>query len=173
MGKRMKMLGMLGALAMLTLLLVGAPARADNPQDVAVSASVAEALRLTVTGAPVDFGGSLLPDGGPGLDGVYTDSIGASVSANRPWRLEVDKDRDLTSGSDVIPSSRLTFTSTSSDGRVTATRGTATEFGTDVMVAEGNRGGNIGLTVNYRVDIEWEDPVGNYTATHTYTVVAQ
>lgn len=170
---KMKILGMLGALAMLTLLLLGAPAQADNPQNVDVSASVAEALRLTVTGAPVDFGGSLLPDGGPDLDGVYTDSIGASVSANRPWRLEVDKDQDLTSGSDVIPSSRLTFTSTSSDGRVTATRGTATEFGTDVMVAEGNRGGSIGLTVNYRVDINWEDPAGDYTATHTYTVVAQ
>lgn len=173
MRKRMKVLGAMGALAMLALLLLGAPAKAANPENVDVSATVAEALRLTVTGAPVDFGGSLLPDGGPGLDGVYTDSIGASVSANKPWTLVVDKDQDLTSGSGVIPSSRLTFTSTSGDSRVTATRGSATEFGTDVMVAEGNRGGNIALTVNYRVDIEWEDAPDTYTATHTYTVVGR
>jgi hypothetical protein len=42
------------------------------------------------------------------------------------------------------------------------------------MVAEGNRGGNIGpINVNYTIDIEWEDPPSTYTATHTYTVVAQ
>ncbi len=172
MRKRMRVLGTLGALAMLTLLLVGAPAKADNPENVGVSASVAGALRLTVAGAPVDFGGgSLLPDGGSGQNGVYTDAIGATVSANRSWRLQVSKNRDLTSGSDTIPSSRLTFAATSSDGRVTATG--SGEFGTGTMVAEGNRGGNIAVTVGYTVDIEWEDAVGNYSATHTYSVVVQ
>jgi len=173
MKRRMRVLGMLGAASLLLVFLLGVPAQAANPQDVNVSATVAEALRLTVSKTTVNFGGSLLPDGGPGGDGVYTDTLGATVSANRPWRLEVDKSGDLTSASGTIPSERLTFTSSSGDGRVTATQSSATQFGTDVMVAEGNRGGNINLSVNYRIDIEWEDAPDTYTATHTYTVVAR
>lgn len=173
MKRRMKVLGILGVASLLLVFLLGVPAQADNPENVSVSANVAEALRLSVSTNTIDFGGSLLPDGGPGLDGVYTDTLGATVSANRPWRLEVDKNQDLTSPSGTIPSSRLTFTSSSSDGRVTAVQSSATEFGTDVMVAEGNRGGNIDITVSYRVDIEWEDAPDTYTATHTYTVVGR
>ncbi|WP_287154191.1 hypothetical protein [Candidatus Solincola tengchongensis] len=173
MGKRMRVLGMLGAAALLLVFLLVAPAQAANPENVNVSATVAEALRLTVSKNTVNFGGSLLPDGGPGSDGVYTDTLGATVSANRPWRLEVDKTGDLTDGTYTIPSSRLTFTSSSGDSRVTAVQSSNTEFGTDVMVAEGNRGGNINLSVNYRIDIEWEDPPSTYTATHIYTVVGR
>lgn len=173
MKRRMRVLGTLGVASLLLVFLLGVPAQAANEESVSVSATVAEALRLSVSKSTINFGGSLLPDGGTELDGVYTDTLGATVSANRPWRLEVDKDGDLTSASGTIPSSRLTFTSSSSDGRVTATKGNPTEFGTDVMVAEGNRGGNIDLSVNYRVDIEWEDAPDTYTATHTYTVVVQ
>lgn len=170
---RMKVAGILGAACVLMVLLLGAPAQAANPEQVNVSATVAEALRLTVSKNTVNFGGGgLLPDGGAGLDGVYTDSLVATVSANRPWRLHVTKNQDLTSGSDVIPSSRLTFTSESSDSRVDVVQSSDTEFGSSAtMVAEGRRGGNIGITVNYKVDIEWEDPAGTYTAVHTYTVV--
>lgn len=173
MKRKMRVLGLLGAATLLLVFLLGIPAQAANPENVSVSATVAEALRLSVSTNTINFGGSLLPDGGPGQDGVYTQDLGATVYANRPWRLQVSKDQDLTSPSGTIPSSRLTFTSSSSDGRVTATRSTATEFGTDTMVAEGNRGGNIGVTVSYRVDIEWEDAPDTYIATHTYSVVAQ
>ncbi|MBC7253536.1 MAG: hypothetical protein H5T72_06180 [Actinobacteria bacterium] len=174
MKRRMRILGMVGVTSLLLVLLLGVPAQAANPESVTVSATVAEALRLTVSETTVDFGGSLLPDGGPTGNGVYTDTLGAAVSANRPWRLEVTKDRDLTSASGYIPSARLTFTSSSSDGRVTAKQSSATEFGSSaVMVAEGSRGGNINVTVSYRVDIEWEDAPDTYTAVHTYTVVAQ
>lgn len=173
MKRRMKILGMLGAVSMLMLLLLGAPAEAANPENVAVSATVGQALRLSVDKNTVDFGGSLLPDGGPGLDGVYTDTLGATVSANVLWRLEVDKDQDLTSPSGTIPSTRLTFESSSTDSRVTAVQSLPTQFGTDVMVAEGNRGGNIDLSVEYTIDIEWEDAPDTYIATHTYTVVAR
>ena len=173
MKRRMRVLGMLGVASLLLVFLLGVPAQAANPQDVNVSATVAEALRLTVSKNTVDFGGSLLPDGGAGLDGVYTDTLGATVSANRSWELQVSKDHDLSDGTNSIPSTRLTFTSSSSDGRVTATQSSNTEFGTGTMVAQGNRGGNIDLSVNYRIDIEWEDPPSTYTATHTYTVVAR
>jgi|GEM_PF-1122287 len=172
---RMKVAGILGAACVLAVLLLGVPAQAANPEQVNVSATVAEALRLTVSTNTVDFGGAgLLPDGGAALDGVYTDSLDATVWANRNWRLQVSKDQDLTSGSNFIPSSRLTFTSASGDGRVSAVRGSATEFGTGTMVAEGTKGGSIGpVTVNYRVDIDWEDEPGTYTAVHTYTVVGR
>ncbi len=173
MGGRKRILVMPVAAALLLVFLLGVPAQAANPESVNVSAAVAEALRLTVSKNTVDFGGSLLPDGGSGLDGVYTDTLVARVSANVPWRLEVDKEQDLTDGAYTIPSSRLTFTSNSGDYRVTATRGTATEFGTDVMVAEGIRGRNIAVSVDYRIDIEWEDPPSTYTANHIYTVVAR
>ncbi|MGQ9536427.1 MAG: hypothetical protein ACUVT4_04245 [Actinomycetota bacterium] len=173
MKRKMRVLGLLGAATLLLVLLLGVPAQAANPEYVDVSAQVAEALRLSVNPHSIDFGGSLLPDGGPGQDGVYTQDLGATVFANRRWRLQVSKNHDLTSGSGTIPSSRLTFTSSSNDPRVTATQTNDTEFGTNTMVAEGNRGGLIVVTVRYRVDIEWEDAPDTYTATHTYSVVAQ
>jgi hypothetical protein len=163
---------MLGTFSAILLVVLGGIAMAANPENVTVTAPVAPTIRLSVSKNAVNFGGgNLNPE-----TGSYSDSLTASVSSNILWRLQVEKNRDLT-GTDVanvIPSSQLTFGSSSGDARVTATQPAGTEFGgAATMVAEGNRGGAMGLTINYGLDIEWEDAPDTYTATHTYTVVSQ
>lgn len=169
---KMKTVVLMGVCSAVLLVVLGGIAMAANPENVTVTAPVAPTIRLSVSKNLVDFGGGTLnPE-----TGSYGDSLDATVSANILWRLQVEKNRDLTGvdPANVIPSSQLTFGSTSADGRVTATQAAGTEFGgAATMVAEGNRGANIDLTVNYGLDIEWEDAVDNYTATHTYTVVSQ
>jgi len=160
-----------GVTAAMLLLALSGFALAANPENVNVSAPVASTIRLSVSKNLVDFGGgSLDPE-----TGSYSDSLTATVSSNVLWELQVQKNRDLTGLlGGVIPSSQLTFGSTSADGRVIATQPAGTEFGSSAtMVAQGNRGGNIGLTVAYALDIEWEDAPDTYTATHTYSVVAR
>jgi hypothetical protein len=135
---------------------------------------VASTIRLSVSKNTVDFGGgSLDPE-----TGSYADSLTATIRANVNWRLQVEKDQDLTGVNplNVIPSSQLTFTSSSADPRVTAVQGSATEFGgtgSPTMVAEGNRGSGMDVSVDYALDITWDNAPDNYSATHTYTVVAQ
>ncbi len=166
---------LMGALAALLAVAVGGFALAANPEQVTVTAPVAQTIRLSVSKNAVDFGGgSLDPE-----TGSYADSLNATVRSNVNWRLQVEKNRDLTGNDDpanVIPSGQLTFTSSSSSGKVTATRGSATEFGptgSPTMVAEGIKGNNIDVSVNYALTVTWEESPDTYTATHTYTVISR
>ncbi|MDY6794939.1 MAG: hypothetical protein SWK76_06630 [Actinomycetota bacterium] len=169
-----KLIILVGGLAALLLLVCGL-AMAANPENVDVQANVGQTIRLSVTKNLVDFGGgSLNPE-----TGNYSDSLTATVRANVLWRLQVEKDQDLTGTIDpgnVIPSSQLTFTSSSSDARVTAVQSSDTEFGatgSPTMVAEGNRGSGMDVDIDYALTINWEDPPDTYESTHTYTVVSQ
>lgn len=174
MKKKMRLLAMLGGLTTVLLLICGGLAMAANPENVSVQAPVASTLNLSVSKNTVDFGGGPLnPE-----TGSYGDSLTATVRSNVLWELQVEKNRDLTGvdPGNVIPSGQLTFTSSSSDGRVTAVQGSATQFGlvgSPTMVAQGNRGSGIAVNVNYALTINWEDAPDTYTATHTYTVVAR
>lgn len=165
---------LMGALAALLVVALGGFALAANPEQVTVTAPVAQTIRLAVSKNAVDFGGGNLdPE-----TGSYSDSLTATVRSNVDWQLQVEKNRDLT-GADpgnVIPSSQLTFTSSSSSPKVTATRGSATEFGllgSPTMVAQGIKGNNIAVSVNYALTVTWEESPDTYTATHTYTVIAR
>ena len=163
---------MLGAICALLLVALGGLALAANPENVSVSAPVASTIRLAVSKNTVDFGGgSLDPE-----TGSYSDSLTATVRSNVAWELQVEKNQDLTSPSGIIPSSQLTFTSASANPRVTAVQGSDTEFGltgSPTMVAQGTRGNNIDVSVNYGLNITWDDAPDTYSATHTYTVVAR
>jgi protein-disulfide isomerase len=172
--KKMRLMAMLGGLTAVFLLVFGGLAMAANPENVSVQAPVASTIRLSVSKNTVDFGGGAL---NPEV-GSYADSLTATVRSNVLWELQVEKNRDLTGidPANVIPSGQLTFTSSSTDGRVTATRGSATEFGltgSPTMVAQGIRGGGMDVSVNYALTINWEDAPDTYSATHTYTVVAR
>lgn len=163
---------LLGVLAALLAVALGGFALAANPENVSVTAPVAQTIRLSVSKNTVNFGGgSLNPE-----TGSYADSLTATVRSNVDWRLQVEKNRDLTGTGNVIPSSQLTFTSSSSNPRVTAVQSSATEFGatgSPTMVAEGTKGNNIDVSVDYGLTITWDDSPDTYTATHTYTVIAR
>lgn len=159
---RMKMVGLLVGVLGVLVMCMGGVANA-NPQSVTVTAAVPPVIRLTLGSTTVDFG-SVDPETSPA-----SANLGVSINSNRPWQLTVSKDRDLYNSVDnhYIPSSQLTFGVATSDGRVTSTG--SGQFGTGTFVAGGNRGGNIGLTVNYSLTVTWNDPAGSYSATHTYT----
>jgi len=138
---------------------------AANPENVNVSAQVSPTVRLTMSETLVDFGG------GPMEPGLQTEDITATVSSNRGWDLKVTKSQDMTgvAHSMVIPSASFTFGASTGDARVTYTAPASTQFGTDVTVCSGNRGGNMDTTVSYSLDIPWDVEPDTYTATHTYT----
>ena len=162
---RMKAVGLLvGVLGVMVMCWGGVANAATDSKSVTVTAAIPALIRLTLNSGTVDLG-SVDPETSPA-----TATLGASVSSNRPWNLTVSKGSDLYNNVDnyYIPSSQLTFTVTTSDGRVTSTG--SGEFGTTgTQVAAGNRGGNISLDVNYSLVVTYDDPAGNYSATHTYT----
>ena len=161
---RMKAVGLLlGVLGVMVMCLGGVANAATDSKSVTVTAAIPALIRLTLGSGTVDLG-TVDPETSPAAA-----TLGASVSSNRPWTLTVSKSGDLYNSVDdySIPSSQLTFTVTTNDGRVTSTG--SGEFGTDTQVAAGNRGGNISLNVNYSLVVTYDDPAGNYSATHTYT----
>ena len=174
MRRKAKLMILMGGLTALLLVACGGLAMAATSQNVNVSAPVASTLSLDVSKATIDFGGGNLdPE-----TGSYADSLTATVRSNVNWQLQVEKNRDLTgvNPGNVLPSSQLTFTSSSGNSRVKEVQSSATEFeliGSPVMVAQGTKGNNIGVTVNYALNITWDDSPDTYTASHTYTVVAR
>lgn len=174
MKRKAKLMILMGGLTALLLVACSGLAMAATSQNVSVQAPVASTLSLGVSKATVNFGGvSLNPE-----TGSYADSLTATVRSNVNWELQVEKNRDLTgvTPGNVIPSNQLTFTSASINPRVSAVQGSATEFGllgSPVMLAQGSKGNNIGVTVNYALSITWDDSPDTYTATHTYTVVSR
>jgi hypothetical protein len=168
MGKRTKVMALAGVMLVAAFMVfMGVGSFAANPESVSVSAAVASSLQLAVNTNTVDWGGGSLAPGSS-----YSDSITATVNSNKPWSLAVRKSQDLTNGTDSIASSNLTYTSSSSDGRVKGLVGSATQFNTsDANVCSGcDRGANMSLDVNYSLTVPWDVEGGlTYSATHTYT----
>ena len=164
-----------GLLGLLLFALCGVAMAAQQSATVGVSANVGQALSLSVNKSianPINFGGGTLD---PSV-GTYNDALTATVSSNKSWTLQVSKDQDLTGGTSVIPSSQLTFTSSSSNPAVTpSSLKTGAQFGTGASpttVAAGTKAGGIQVGVAYTLNITWNDDPVLYGATHTYTAVA-
>jgi hypothetical protein len=173
MRRKAKLMILMGGLTALLLVVCSGLAMAATSQNVNVSAPVASTLSLDVSKNLVNFGGGNLDP----VTGNYNDSLTATVKSNVNWTLQVEKNRDLTGINplNVIPSSQLTYTSASANPRVTQVQGSATQFGllgTPTMVARGTKGNNLDVTVNYALNITWDDSPDTYTATHTFSVVS-
>jgi hypothetical protein len=149
-----------------TALFICAGAIAANPTSVSVSASVPSTIELTMPTTVVNFGGGSLAPGS-----TYTQGISASVNSNKAWTLKVTKNHDLRGTGatpEDIPSADLTFTSSTSDPKVTPV-GTPTEFGTNTTVCSGARGNNLSSTITYSLTVPWDQAPDTYSATHVYT----
>ena len=99
-----------------------------------------------------------------------------AVSANDAWTLHVGKNQDLTDSSNgmaSIPSANLRFTSSGPDGPTYVA--SPTEFGfaaAPTTVAHGvNTMSAANVTVNYALNVPSAQPVGYYSASHTYTLL--
>lgn len=163
--KRMALVGVILLGAFMLFMSVGGFA-ASSSQGVTVSATVSKSIQLTMNPSPLLLGTQ--PPGGP-----YPGTIAATVNSNATWSMGVVKSGDLNDGAgNIIPSADLTYTSSTSDGRVKNLQGTAIEFGSSsTNVCNGSdRGSGETLIVNYSLTVPWDIPPGTYTATHTYTV---
>jgi hypothetical protein len=134
--------------------------------NVNVSAGIAPTIQLTM-GADIAFG-TVAPGN------VYNQSTTMTVNSNKTWGMTVTKDGDLRNGSFSIPSANLTFTSTSTDGKVKGLVSSDTEFGTGTSVCSGSdRGSGEPVTVHYKLDLSsfgtWDLEAVSYSAQHTYT----
>jgi hypothetical protein len=127
----------------------------------------APTIEFRLSSSTVNFGGGTLEP----RTALYTDTLGATVNANMPWRISVSKDRDLTSASGVIPSENLTFAVSGPAGKTTYAAATGTQFGTNVRVVEGTRGSNLMTTITYRLNVPWTLAPDTYSATHMYTAM--
>jgi hypothetical protein len=163
---RNRVLIICGVLTGCFMIFMAAGAFAANPQGVSVSANVSPGLELTMSSTTINFGGAALAPGSS-----YNDSTTATVNSNKLWSLKVKKDHDLTYTTYTIPSSNLTYTSTSTNPGVKNLVGTATEFSaSDASACSGcDRGSSMSLTINYSLSVPWTIEPGVYTATHTYT----
>lgn len=98
------------------------------------------------------------------------------VSANSGWILQAGKNQDLTDGAygtTPIPSANLRFTSAGPDGPTYVA--SPTEFGptaTPTTVASGATPiSAANITVTYSLYLPPDQPVGYYSAFHTYTLL--
>ena len=146
-------------------LLAAAIGLADTQQDVTVEATVQPALELIVSQSSIDYG-TVAPNGGSASDGVYEDSAEATVKSSVNWQLKLSKNRDLTSGSNTIPSARFTY---GVDG---GAKTNEFQLSPDTQIKTGTPTNSQDMVVEYKLDIDWVDASGTYTATHTYELSA-
>jgi len=152
------------------MLFMCAGSLAKIPTNVTVSAQVPATIQLDMPTTTVNWDGKSLEPGG-----TYTQTISATINSNKGWTLSVYKDHDLTGTGgtpETIPSADLTYTSASSDTRVTSKRTEAIEFPVqeyETWVVKGTRGSGITSTITYSLTVPWDLAPDTYTATHTYT----
>jgi hypothetical protein len=104
-----------------------------------------------------------------------TTNLSITTKTNCGWSMTVYKDNDLTKGADTIPSSRLVYTSSTTNGTPQSSN---TEFSTSGsptnVVTSGTKTGESGatVTVNYKLTVNYDDNPGTYNCTHTYTITS-
>ena len=135
-------------------------------QDVSIEATVQQALELTVSPSSIDYG-TVSPKGGPESDGTYeTEGTKANVKSSVNWQLKLSKSRDLTSGTNSIPSSRFTYGVNEGAPRHEF------QLSPGAQIKTGKQTNSQDVVVEYKLDVDWVDPSGTYTATHTYELSA-
>ncbi|MGB9757304.1 MAG: hypothetical protein ACPLRP_03115 [Candidatus Bipolaricaulaceae bacterium] len=131
-------------------------------------------IRLTVNTATINFGALTMDD----YDLGYKDLLSAqivTVWSNRAWTLDVAANSATWTGPWAKPASDLQLRVASvNSGRITSSLGTLTGLSTTALqVAAGNPGGNLQLTMDFRVLVSWDNDVaGDYSLGFTYTLTA-
>ncbi len=131
-----------------------------------VTATVPPAIAITVPAAHVL---------GVTVGSQVATDLDIGVKSNTTWNMTVYKDQDLTAGADVIPSARLVYTSSSTNG---SGIGADTQFDTSAtptnVVTGGTKTGEAGATstVSYKLTANYDDNPNTYSAIHTYTATA-
>lgn len=135
--------------------------------------SVPTLIRLSLTTATVDFGALTEADYDLGYKQIVN-AQGVAIWSNKNWTLTVAANAATWTAPWAKPSTDLLWRAATTDPRVEDYN--ASFAGMDVspaQVAAGSRGGNIQLTMDFRVLVSWEnDPAGDYSLGFTYTLTA-
>jgi hypothetical protein len=157
------------SVAAVVLLSWAAPAAAQQTATgtVNVTANVAARARLTLGAASITFNDAD-PDVTPSLTATaITIDVMARTGAASNVTLTVQSNGDLTTGSDTIPISNLTWTVGGDAGFQAGTAAAA-----DVTLGSWTGGGARSGTQTYALVNSWDYAIGTYTATLTYTLTS-
>lgn len=158
---------------LLTLLLVAGLLASTTPAaaqaqtaNVSVTAAVNARAILTVSAPAVDFADAD-PDSSPTITGspVLTVTAKSRTSAGNAVTLTLKAASDLTSGTDTIPVSNVSWTAS---GDLDA----GTLSTTDVTVGSWTNSGQRSGTMTFSLVNSWSYATGNYTTTVTFTLSA-
>ena len=154
-------------------LLVGVAGMAQVTQGSTAQFTVPMLIRLSLTTSTVNFGALTEDDYDLGFKDLYT-AQGIQIWSNKSWTLTVAADAATWTGPWAKPSTDLRWRAVTSDGRVASFENTFTGLTSGAtQVAAGTRGGNIDLSMDFRVLVSWEnDPAGDYSVGFTYTLTA-
>ena len=165
-------------LAIVSVCYLYVPAGAtDSSVNVVPIVSVSSTGVLTIVSGTNPANNNAIEFGTVPAGSSSTKTLVLGVSANSAgWTLQVAKNQDLTDSSNgmtSIPSNSLRFTSAGPEGPTYVTA--PTEFGfsaTPTVVASGTTPiSAANITVNYTLTMPPAQPVGYYSASHTYTLL--
>lgn len=151
------------------VMLVGgmALAQANQTGQVNVTAVVNGLFRLTLSTSAINYALD------PGQSDA-TQSVVANVRTNHnvPWYLKLNKDQDLTFGTETIPSANFTYAGTGGLGAwVSGQFPAVAAVGYTAAATEYKTTGlGIDLTTTYTLTIPADQTAGTYTNTITYTL---
>jgi hypothetical protein len=141
---------------------------ADTTSILTVNATVAATASLTLGAGSISF-----PDANPDTTASIPGNAALSVvakgktSTGSSITLTVLAGGDLTSGTDTIPVSNVTWT-TGSSGFVAGTMNGTVAQSVGSWTNSGNRPGSL----NFFLANSWDYAVGNYSTTATFTLTA-
>lgn len=168
-----KILGSLAAAAALALAGLLVPAQADAAQatqNLTINATVAARATLTLGSATINFPDAD-PDAVPSIGAIENPvPVTAKVrtGATSTPTLTVLAGGDLTSGTDTIPISNVTWTA----GAAPFVGGTMSAATAQSAATFGTGSGSYSSTFSYFLANSWAYNTGSYTATVTYTLTA-
>lgn len=154
-------------------LVVGVTGMAQVTAASTAQFTVPTLIRLVLSTSTVNFGTLDETDYDAGQKTLLS-AQGVQIWSNRPWKLSVAADASTWTGPWDKPSTDLLWRATTSDGRVSGYQSTFTGLTPEAAdVANGTRGGNIQLSMDFQVLVSWEnDPAGDYSLAFTYTLTA-
>jgi hypothetical protein len=161
----MKKLIWSSAAAAAVLLMAGQAEAVNATGSVAVNASVNATAKLTISGGPVNF-----PDTDPDVSATITATaidvgVKARTATGSTSTLTLKANQDLTSGSDTIPASNVSWTAGGA-GFVNGTVDKTTQQNVGSWTGPGNNSG----TQTFSMVNSWSYVPGSYTMTLDYTL---
>ncbi|WP_298270100.1 hypothetical protein [Geobacter sp.] len=161
----MALLGLAAALA------AGTAMAANDAQNLTINATVSAAAKLSLDAAAISFA-SADADSTPSIPSspaAVNITAKAKTGSSQTVTLTVQSGGDLTSGTDVIPISQVTWTSGSGGGW--SANGTMSKSAPQTVASWTGSGSRTGSN-SYALANSWDYATGSYTAVTTYTLTS-